>query len=1788
MTGVNIKVNADTTQARSEMAKLGASVKGIEKSTSGMQKLFNGLAIGLGAMASVSVFTKSISRASDSIIKLENSLKVVMPAGQNVTGMLNRLREVSVETRSPIANVTLTFNRLAMAMGNKASTANMVQVVENIQKAAAISGATVIDAERAIRQLGQGLTGGVLRAEEYNSIIDGMPRLAKAIADGMKIPLDNLRQAMLDGLLTRDVIFDALLESTTALNDEFALTEVTITQLTALMGDQFARALKKIGEITGVTKFIKEDLLGLTTVFKFVADKADYYFNLAKLRILIFMSQTERFFLEFKETVKSVFTDAFTPVKEFITPISDKVTELYNSTKGLLSEISALTMPNLTGDFKLPTFDFSTFMPEGTLASVTARIKSWLGISENGEATSGIAGLFYSLYKYLFLGSPWKDIWGKEGINSDEWGGGRDEALGTIGLWIGKIKSVFSGLWQSVRSSWSKLTQTFALDLKLPSDFAGSTNGETYRTPMGQFFDNLAGDWAAGQTFLDEQLTSWGNKFNEKFGFIFTGLSNTMDKIKNLFALEIELPEEMKAKSGKDRVRTKLGQRLDKVKEDWESFKVALMTTTVAVGPGGMDTDIVDSPLALYVKAIEQYLINADNRINSLKTSILDFVVYNPDPNNPPDDGFRPQQKVLTPFAAGFVEEFNRASAAMSRFKEILDSIFMVETVGSGGDVTGKRVASLTEFMNRMRLFSFSDMFEITPEAEALLENLKVLGSEKQLRITVLFGDMTKAGQEFGKQVFDTLAGFDVKQLQGAGFLATVFAASFGLKNAITFPIKLALLPAGLNSTAVTNTIEDTAEGVGSIIRELLPFGDGEADTSYVENFIAGLNKTMTAAARGMRKGLFGEEMVPIDPDLGIGDPRPMVKKFLSDNTLIQAAMDTGINFATNLGIGLLGAAGIGLIFPKLAKSLKDSLLEVMNPFDDGNQVSSAIDKSMNRQTGDDSETSKNAKKRGEKLGTRMAKGAAKGFAAYMALNFASEAFKTMANKDGEITTQRLVSPINPKNTLLEPQTLSTDDIDGAADAFQNLVVAITTASIVSGSMSGPFAPFVVPLAAAATLLYEMWTSPQVFADIAALGLYIGQELSTALGSSVTFFIDQLATGVLGVKAFLGEMKDGLSEQFNTTVKFDGLTAAIMELVGVTPEWKLAAEKIEADRKAQEAEVINNTPGGDEPMFIKYYGKLPVSAKEESQQKQNEKLAKIVNDAVALKEFQRLTLINEIAKEERILAMVSAGDVRAQALNLMNEQLLAIAGSLPTKEERNATNSVFTNTLIGISNGINGTADAITSFFEGLTEKKKEIKQRVEQVTLDGGDGRFMPTREQLSARREAAEDRNMATGGLVQGPGTETSDDIPAMLSRNEFVMNAKAVRKFGPNYLARMNQGLNPIGLKHGGSHDDIDYQNSVTSRRTSEEILIMSEAALRHLSAAELIFHGNAKLAAATKNISKTKLSISKEAIREIDFQLSQGDTVSAARLFDTLTQLERATYVLGLNAEETAKLVRGQKSAADLELEERKEIFAQQAAQVRQNFADSLKNAFRTGDFSTILDSVVDNFTGQIMDNAIDSLVGGFFDTSGIEEGMAKLFMDDADHHLELGGSIGTKLKDGMSEGAENVAAKPTETLFGGVMGTFQTMTGGLIDSISSIFNSTLGGGGLGGGLGNLLGGAGGGVGSWLSGLAGGGGMGGGLASLGMKFLGFSQGGIVPSTSSSIAGKDSVPAMLTPGELVVPKGKLGERDTGRGGNTQNINLSITGDISRQTKGEIYKMLPQIASGVNGINKENGFSR
>lgn len=65
-----------------------------------------------------------------------------------------------------------------------------------------------------------------------------------------------------------------------------------------------------------------------------------------------------------------------------------------------------------------------------------------------------------------------------------------------------------------------------------------------------------------------------------------------------------------------------------------------------------------------------------------------------------------------------------------------------------------------------------------------------------------------------------------------------------------------------------------------------------------------------------------------------------------------------------------------------------------------------------------------------------------------------------------------------------------------------------------------------------------------------------------------------------------------------------------------------------------------------------------------------------------------------------------------------------------------------------------------------------------------GGGGGF-------AARWKSAFGKGLASGGSVDGPGTGTSDSIPAMLSNGEYVLNAQAVDRLGVPFLNGLNTG-------------------------------------------------------------------------------------------------------------------------------------------------------------------------------------------------------------------------------------------------------------------------------------------------------------------------------------------------------------------------------------------------------------
>lgn len=90
---------------------------------------------------------------------------------------------------------------------------------------------------------------------------------------------------------------------------------------------------------------------------------------------------------------------------------------------------------------------------------------------------------------------------------------------------------------------------------------------------------------------------------------------------------------------------------------------------------------------------------------------------------------------------------------------------------------------------------------------------------------------------------------------------------------------------------------------------------------------------------------------------------------------------------------------------------------------------------------------------------------------------------------------------------------------------------------------------------------------------------------------------------------------------------------------------------------------------------------------------------------------------------------------------------------------------------------------SIVSTLEALVDRVEELARRAEEAAS--------------RARQAAAEAASagggggseFASGGYVRGPGSGTSDSIPAWLSNGEFVVRAAAVRKVGVGFLRAIN---------------------------------------------------------------------------------------------------------------------------------------------------------------------------------------------------------------------------------------------------------------------------------------------------------------------------------------------------------------------------------------------------------------
>lgn len=128
-------------------------------------------------------------------------------------------------------------------------------------------------------------------------------------------------------------------------------------------------------------------------------------------------------------------------------------------------------------------------------------------------------------------------------------------------------------------------------------------------------------------------------------------------------------------------------------------------------------------------------------------------------------------------------------------------------------------------------------------------------------------------------------------------------------------------------------------------------------------------------------------------------------------------------------------------------------------------------------------------------------------------------------------------------------------------------------------------------------------------------------------------------------------------------------------------------------------------------------------------------------------------------------------------------------------------------------------------------------------------DSSASPTFRAMGGPIRRLADGGSPEGGRVVGPGSETSDSIPAMLSAGEYVVRASSVRKYGERFLNDLNEGrLKVTRFAKGGGVRSL-------ARGARDEIRDATSGATekRLLSLMDTISRGHIKMATALKKVS-----------------------------------------------------------------------------------------------------------------------------------------------------------------------------------------------------------------------------------------------------------------------------------------------------------------------------------------------
>lgn len=287
-------------EAREELARAGAAFDSIEQNirdagnqqdrfnrkikdgttaADGLWSKLKGIAATVGGLAAA----KKIIGISDDLASTRARLNLIVDDSGSVTELEKKIMASAQRSRSAYFDTASAIASLGSNAGAAfANTDEIIAFMEQINKQFVIGGASAQGQAAAMLQLTQAMAAGALRGEELNSILENAPGIARAIESYMGIAEGSIKSYAEQGLITAEVVKNAMFAAADETNAKFESMPKTWAQIWTSMQNKalsiFNPILTKINELanseqfTKVTDGIINGLAGIASVATVILD----------------------------------------------------------------------------------------------------------------------------------------------------------------------------------------------------------------------------------------------------------------------------------------------------------------------------------------------------------------------------------------------------------------------------------------------------------------------------------------------------------------------------------------------------------------------------------------------------------------------------------------------------------------------------------------------------------------------------------------------------------------------------------------------------------------------------------------------------------------------------------------------------------------------------------------------------------------------------------------------------------------------------------------------------------------------------------------------------------------------------------------------------------------------------------------------------------------------------------------------------------------------------------------------------------------------------------------------------------------------------------------------------------------------------------------------------------------------------------------------------------------------------------------------------------------------------